>query len=117
MCVMCFLDNRCATLRYMAHVIAADGYMNATVTNTEQMTCEEGYRFTDGTTFSDITCVSQSGVLIWDENVPDCESTCLLFALFIFFFAVTNTPTFRFSVGICGITLCFQLSPVRLYPL
>ena len=70
---MCFLDNRCATLRYVAHVIAADGYMNATVTNTEQMTCEEGYRFTDGTTFSDITCVNQSGVMTWEENIPNCE--------------------------------------------
>ena len=110
---MCLLDNRCATLRYVAHVIAADGYMNATVTNTERMTCEEGYRFTDGTNFSDITCVSQSDVLIWDENVPDCESTCLLLELcFCCHHAHISI------LCICEILhLCFQLSPVRLYPL
>ena len=67
------VDDRCATIRYVAHVTPEDGHMNATVTNTERMVCDVGYRFTDGSAFSDITCVNQSGVLVWEENIPECE--------------------------------------------
>ena len=70
----CFVtDNRCSTIRYVAHVTPEDGHMNATVTNTERMVCDVGYQFTNGITFSDVTCVDLAGTMTWIGEISDCE--------------------------------------------
>ena len=59
-------------------MIAEDGFMNATVGNTERMVCAMGWRFDDGSDHSDIICMADTfGVLQWQETIPDCEGNNL----------------------------------------
>ena len=65
--------GRCSELRLAEHAVVEDGSVNATLGNTERVICESGFRFVDGSNFSDVTCVDGSGLLRWSGDVPQCE--------------------------------------------
>ena len=78
-----FLDtgcdaNRCANLE-ADHMIVSDGFADTSSGNTEEILCEVGFTFDDGSDEFEVTCTNVMGTAQWvgpggtAEEVPTCE--------------------------------------------